>query len=437
MEPSKAVSIIDAAVPLFFVLIALEIAVACITRRRVYRLNDSIADLALGAVSQLAGLWTKIPILVGFAVIGEYFSLQSLLGVASIPERALVTESGFDWVAAVWWSAAFVLLDHQYYWGHRFTHQVNLAWAGHVAHHSSEEYNLAVALRQSATQSLFTMWFYFPVAILGFTWFHYVVCMGINLLYQFWVHTRLVGRLGPFEWVMNTPSHHRVHHGRDPKYIDKNHAGVFIVWDRLYKTFQVEEEEPNYGITSPLLSHNPVWSNLQHYAVVWRTFCRARGARDKLRALFGKTGWKPDYTSGAPAPLTRGKGRDKYDPQVPRSIQIYAVAHFGAAVLFMLAVTTRAASAHGLEYWLVVAGALFTVFSFSNVAGMFDRRSWIATAETIRLAFMVVSGIALAATGGMAPLWGWLIAGLGAASLGILASQREQLDKVLLQPGNR
>ena len=159
MDGTGGAEIIDVAAPFLVLLVAVEAAVSCAARRQVYRLNDSIADLSLGAVSQLAKLATAIPLLAGFALIGHYLSLQSLAGVAAIPQRSPFGPEGLDWVALGWWTVIFVLADHQYYWGHRFTHRVNLAWAGHVAHHSSEEYNLVVALRQSGTQTLFTIWF--------------------------------------------------------------------------------------------------------------------------------------------------------------------------------------------------------------------------------------------------------------------------------------
>ena len=421
MDESTAVAIVDAAVPFFFVLIALEVLGGWLTRRKVYRLNDSIADLALGSVSQLTGLWTKIPTIIGFALIGEYLSIQALAGVAEIPLRSPFGAEGVDWVALGWWSLAFVLVDHQYYWGHRFTHQVNVAWSGHVAHHSSEEYNLAVALRQSGTQSFFTMWFHFPLAFVGFSWVHFAVCMGINLIYQFWIHTRLIGRMGPYGWIMNTPSHHRVHHGRNPKYIDKNHAGVFILWDRLYGTFQPEEEEPIYGVTSQLGSHNPVWSNVHHYVFVWRTFFQARGMGDKLRVLFAKTGWRPEHVGGPIEPQEVPADYTKYDPAVPRAVTAYAIVHFLAAVGFMFAITKQAAAAEGAELWWIVGGALFTVFSFSNVASFFDRRPWLAAAEITRLVIMIGMGVLSVALGEAGAPWGWLVAGLGVASLGWFA----------------
>jgi sterol desaturase/sphingolipid hydroxylase (fatty acid hydroxylase superfamily) len=139
--------------------------------------------------------------------------------------------------------AGGILVDLAYYFSHRYAHEINVLWAGHVVHHSSEEYNLAVALRQSSLHGLFSWIFYAPLAVLGMPWQLFVACNALNLVYQFWIHTRAVGKLGRVaEYILNTPSHHRVHHGVNPKYQDRNYAGVFITWDRLFGTFVVEEE---------------------------------------------------------------------------------------------------------------------------------------------------------------------------------------------------
>ena len=151
----------------------------------------------------------------------------------------------------------FLGVDCAYYWFHRIAHEYNAPWAGHVVHHSSEDYNLAVALRQGTFQGLFSWVFYLPLALLGFPPAWFAAMTSFDLLYQFWIHTRAIGKLGPLEWVLNTPSHHRVHHARNPKYLDKNYAGTLIIWDRMFGTFQAEEEEPVYGLTKPLEQLEP------------------------------------------------------------------------------------------------------------------------------------------------------------------------------------
>ena len=417
MNEPAAYGLVDKAVPFFFALIAVELLASRISRRRVYRLNDSIADLTLGGVSELAGMGTKVLMVAIYVLISDHLSLQVLAGVPAIPASNPFGPHGIDWVVLGWWILAFLLVDHQYYWGHRFCHEVNLAWSAHVAHHSSEEFNLVVALRQSATQSLFTMWFYFPLAFVGFTVVHFVVCLGINLIYQFWVHTRLIGRLGPIEWIMNTPSHHRVHHGRNPKYIDCNHAGVFILWDRLYGTFVREEEEPVYGLTSQLSSHNPIWSNIHHYVFVWRTFHQAHGLRDKLLVLLGKTGWRPDYLGGPILPSELPADYTKYDPVPARPVAIYVTVQFVIATVMSLVITTHAATADRPEYWLIAGGIVLTLFSFSNAASMLDGRRWVAPAEVVRLLAMLGFALVLMATRAVAAPWCLAVAMIAVSSL--------------------
>ncbi|MBL7007893.1 MAG: sterol desaturase family protein [Planctomycetes bacterium] len=163
-----------------------------------------------------------------------------------------------------------VLEDHSYYWYHRLSHEVPSFWAAHVAHHSSEHYTLATALRQPWTTGWYAWIFWTPLCLLGFHPGWVLAQQAANLVYQYWIHTPFVGKLGPFGWVFNTPSHHRVHHGSNPRYIDRNHAGIFILWDRLYGSFEPETEAVVYGITKPVRSHNLLWLNLHVYADLWR-----------------------------------------------------------------------------------------------------------------------------------------------------------------------
>ena len=215
--------------------------------------------------------------------------------------------AGGKWLAAI---VLFLGVDCAYYWFHRIAHEYNAPWAGHVVHHSSEDYNLAVALRQGTFQGVFSWVFYLPLALLGYPPAWFAAMSSFDTLYQFWIHTRLIGKLGPLEWVLNTPSHHRVHHGRNPKYLDKNYAGTLIIWDRMFGTFQAEEEEPVYGLTKPLNSWNPLWANLH----VWRDLCRdawlAPRWVDKLRIWFMPQGWRPEGLAGQPG-CTRGDAGDR------------------------------------------------------------------------------------------------------------------------------
>jgi sterol desaturase/sphingolipid hydroxylase (fatty acid hydroxylase superfamily) len=190
----------------------------------------------------------------------------------------------------VWWSWLILLFvdDFAYYWFHRISHEIRFFWNFHVVHHSSNQYNLSVAVRQSWFSGLAHWVFYLPVAFLGFPLWAFVTMHGLNLIYQFWIHTKIVRKLPDFfEFVLNTPSHHRVHHGVNDLYLDKNYAGIFIFWDRMFGTFVEENEEVRYGIITPLTSYNPLWINSHGWAEMWAAMRTKRTFFGKLRCVFG------------------------------------------------------------------------------------------------------------------------------------------------------
>ena len=194
-----------------------------------------------------------------------------------------------------WWSWAVALaaVDLAYYFSHRFVHRVNVGWAAHQAHHSSEYMNFATALRQK-WNPWFEFFFFLPLPFLGIAPWVIYVAFGFNLIFQFFVHTELVDKLWwPIELVFNTPSHHRVHHGSDPEYLDKNYAGILIVWDRLFGSFVAEKQRPTYGLTKPVETYNLLRLQYGDYAQIVRNVRAADRFRDKLGYLFGPPGWEP------------------------------------------------------------------------------------------------------------------------------------------------
>lgn len=200
--------------------------------------------------------------------------------------------TGALWVAAMW-ALALVGWDFAYYWHHRLEHEVRLFWACHVSHHSSEQYNLSTALRQPWTP-LLSLVLYPPLALLGVPPWLILVSGGLNLLYQFWVHTEVITRMPTwFEWLFNTPSHHRVHHGSNLVYLDKNYGGIFIVWDRLFGTFQQERERVVYGLTKNIHSYNPLVIATHEYVAIAKDVAKARSVRDALRLVWGHPGGTP------------------------------------------------------------------------------------------------------------------------------------------------
>ncbi len=185
------------------------------------------------------------------------------------------------------WLVLVLADDFAFYWMHRLSHEIRFLWATHVVHHSSERYHLATALRQSWTAPLIETPFWLPIAFVGFHPHMILLQMSINLIYQYWVHTETIRSLGLLEYILNTPSHHRVHHGSNPQYIDRNYGGIFIFWDRIFGTFTPEGEKVRYGLTKNLTTTNWVVIQFHEFAAILRDVARATTLREKLRQLFG------------------------------------------------------------------------------------------------------------------------------------------------------
>jgi alkylglycerol monooxygenase len=390
--------IIQASIPLFFLLITVELLYARFGRRSLYRLNDSISDLSAGTISQIAGVFTKVLLIGAYAWIAEHARVQRFWPVAAWPAGSWRTSTGgIDPANIMGWCVAFVVVDFAYYWFHRVSHEVNLFWAGHVVHHSSEEYNLAVALRQSAVGGLLSWIFYVPLALLGMPWEQFAVCYALNLVYQFWIHTRAIDRMPAWcERVLNTPSHHRVHHGVNPEYQDRNYAGVFIVWDRWFRTFTVERQEPVYGLTTPLRSWNPLWAQVHQYIAIARNVWYARSWSDRWHHVFGAPGWRPEEQGGAVVvPAVSRETFTVFDPAVPSALSRYALTHF---VLTIPPALWLLSSADALPFGQLSAGAFYIVLALTNVGGALEARRWAFMAEQARLGALLIAGLALVVT---------------------------------------
>ena len=236
-------SIMMIAIPGFFVLMAVELLASRIMRRPVYRLNDSINSISLGVLSQVSGVFGKLLSIGVYAVVLQHVALFDL-----------PTGNPLTWISAL------LLYDFCYYWLHRAGHEVGLFWAAHVVHHQSERYNLSTALRQTSSGVLFGWLFYLPMAILGYPIEVFATVAVIDLIYQYWIHTELVGKLGWYDRVFASPSNHRVHHAVNDRYLDRNYGGILILWDRLFGSFAEEDpKEPVvFGTRAPLRSWNPL-----------------------------------------------------------------------------------------------------------------------------------------------------------------------------------
>ncbi len=365
--------LIVASIPFFFILIAIEVVAARWLERRVYRFADSFADLGCGVIEQLLGVLVKATLFAG------YLWLYAKGRLFDLPENS--------WLV---FATCFLGVDFLYYWFHRMSHEIGAFWAAHSVHHQSEEYNLSVALRQGSFQSFFSWMFYLPLAVLGFPPAVFITCSALNTLYQFWIHTRLIGKLGPIEWIFNTPSHHRVHHGRNPRYIDRNHAGTLIIWDRIFGTFVEETDEPVYGIVKPLRSFNPLWANFAGWADIARVAAKASRLKDRLQPFVEAPGWRPAEQGGplVPPEVSRPQDETPY-PVVSRNLGAYVFVHF---VVLLLLTTGALFKATALGPSVFLGLALTVAVSLVVLSWLLEQKRWAWPLEGARVLLLVVLG---------------------------------------------
>lgn len=270
--------LIQYAIPGFIVLLVVEVVVSARQQKDYYEIKDTASSLTMGIGNVLIGVAGKVLVFSAYSLVYQF---------------RLFTVDMTQWWS---WLILFFADDFSYYWFHRISHSSRYFWASHVVHHSSMKYNLGTALRQTWTGTLsgaFIFWIWLPLA--GFSPVAIMAMQAISLLYQFWIHTELINKLpAPIEFIFNTPSHHRVHHGSDLAYLDKNHAGILIIWDRLFGTFEPEGNRPTYGLTSNVNSHNPVRIAFHEWAAIGQDVRRTGSWKAALGYIFGPPGWSHD-----------------------------------------------------------------------------------------------------------------------------------------------
>ena len=282
MEIPQIPDLIIYAIPFFVATVIIEAIVISKISTDGYSVKDALASISMGLGN------------VGIGVISKLFIV---LIITFIFDNYRITTIPFTW-----WSWIFILLadDFCYYWAHRLGHESRFFWASHVVHHSSQKYNLSTALRQTWTGGFFTFIFYLGLPFLGFHPIMIFTQMSISLLYQYWIHTELIRKMPSwFEFAFNTPSHHRVHHGANPLYLDKNYGGILIIWDRLFQTFQAEltNEKVTYGLTTNISSHNPFYIAFHEWGNLFKDIFRSSlSISNKLKYLFFPPGWRHDGT---------------------------------------------------------------------------------------------------------------------------------------------
>ncbi|MFN0729267.1 sterol desaturase family protein [Polaribacter gochangensis] len=280
MQIPEFPNLIHYAIPFFVATVILEIILTVKVKMKEYEYKDATTSIAMGLGNVLVGLIGKTFVLAIFYLVYNTFHL-------------------FD-IPFIWWSWILVLFaeDLTYYWFHRISHENRFFWASHIVHHSSQKYNLSTALRQTWTGTFTSFVFWIPLVLVGFHPVMILFQMSISLLYQYWIHTELIDKLPKwFEFIFNTPSHHRVHHATNPQYLDRNHAGIFIIWDRIFGTFEPEVEKPVYGLTTSIHTFNPLKvAFLEWFDLFKDVFTSKTSVFNKLNYFLKPPGWKHDGT---------------------------------------------------------------------------------------------------------------------------------------------
>jgi alkylglycerol monooxygenase len=364
-------------IPFFFLLIGGELLWARARGVRVYRLNDALTDLSCGITSQVTVL------LYAAARLAVYAWLYDNL--------RLVTFSS-AWPA---WLIAFLGVDFAYYWWHRASHEVNVLWAAHIVHHQSEDYNLAVALRQAVLTGFTSFPFYAPLALLGVPPIPFATALAFSTLYQFWIHTQLIDKQrGWLDYLFNLPSHHRVHHAINPGYLDKNYGATLIVWDRWFGSYVQETEPPVYGTTKPLASFNPWWAQVHYWVELARASRHAPDLVDKFRVWWKPPSWHPRGLE-LPAPAAVSPATfAKYDVPVSRALRIYVFVQYVLLIVGATALTFYATALAAPLLWAGILAVLLTVVAFG---ALLERKWWALPTEALRLLTTLALALALLA----------------------------------------
>ncbi len=338
------------AVPFFLLAILIELAYGIIKKNNTYRLNDAISSLFMGSLRSANKL-----IIIGLG--GYVFYL-------------IETNNSLwrmDANSPLVWVFAFIVYDFFYYWFHRMSHERQIFWASHVAHHQSEDYNLSTALRQTGTGAFITWIFFIPVFLIGVPSYVFVSVASINLIYQFWVHSEHIPKLGWYEKFFVTASNHRVHHAQNENYIDKNYGGVFIIWDRMFGTYKEEDnsEAPIYGIRGKIDTFNPIWANLHIYVNMLEDIWSAKSWKEKAFVPFARTGWRP---SSLPNSIRKDDFNPvtfkKYNPQVPTKIKAYSFFQFFALSYVGFALLENG-NLNYQQLWVTISMMAFTMYCTS------------------------------------------------------------------------
>jgi alkylglycerol monooxygenase len=364
------------AIPVFLLLIFLEYAYGVWKGKNNYRLVDVLSSLSSG--------------------ITNLFSRSMALGITLVGYEYLYQHIRVYDIQSTWlvYAICFMVLDLAGYWYHRLAHEVNYFWNGHIIHHSSEDFNLAVALRQEF-KVVFSLGaiLLFPAAMLGIKPEVVAIVAPIQLYLQYWYHTQHIGKMGFLEHIIVTPSHHRVHHAINPVYMDKNYAQIFIFWDKLFGTFQEElpDQPPVYGITRPAGTWNPILINLQHLWLMVKDAWRARHWRDKLRIWFMPTGWRPaDVAERYPVYSVKDPYQlEKYNPPVRRPVLVWSLVQLVFNFTLMMYIFSHYSEVGARIGWFAVY-MFAAIYAYTSMLDGDRRAPWYELGKSIYGWFLIV-----------------------------------------------
>lgn len=350
------------AIPFFLGSILIEFLWGRLKKTNFYNFEDTLTNINIGIGSQAFSTLLKLMLL------GMY-------------EFIYLNYAPFHFGNSVWsFLLCLIVYDFIFYWAHRWGHEMNIFWGSHIVHHQSQEYNLSVALRQSWFHNALAFFLFLPLPLLGFDPLIFAGAAGFSTLYQYWLHTKHIKSLGIFEWVFNSPSHHRVHHGTNPKYLDKNYGAVFIIWDRLFRTFQKEEEEPEYGITIPLNSWNPVWANLHFYRDMLKGFKLLKSPKDKFLLAFRGPEYLGALLAQKPDEQT---GTVKFRTKVPLNMQVYVFIQF---IILSFGLVSYMNHFTELSVFYKLTMFALIVLSVLNCGAIMENKKWVNIVEILRFA---------------------------------------------------
>lgn len=365
---NMAVNFMGFAVPFFLFFIALEYYLAKKTGRAHYfKFASSIANLNVGIAERLIDMFTAA----GFYFFYDY--LNKKFGIFDIQPSVLL------------WIALLLATDFMWYWYHRMGHEVNLFWGFHVVHHTSEEFNYTAATRITIFQAIVRTGFWSILPILGFPAHMISIILIVHGVYPFFTHTRLVGKLGLLEYIMVTPSHHRVHHASNEEYLDKNYGDMFIIWDKLFGTFKVETVEPVYGLTKQLNSYSFLWQHFHYLVELGYAMKTKKGLWNKIKVLFDSpSNFDPEMREIAEKRfVTKSKV-----PTVSAKFKNYVIGQM-VVVFFML--FGLLLFEHSIPVFLQVMCALFLLVTLTNSGAIMEQRRWVIYLEYVRAALVVVT----------------------------------------------